>query len=211
MRISKKFDGIFTIEGKLATLNYVPGKTVYGEKTVKVDKDEYRFWDAYRSKLAGAILKGLESVPIKNRSSVLYLGASTGTTPSHVSDIVRGNGIVYCVEFAQRVLGDLIRVAETRDNMIPIFADARKPEDYADHIEEKVDVIYQDVAQKDQVRILAMNTEAYLKKGGEVLLCVKSQSIDVTKDPKKIYEQVLKELEEEGFTVLQTLELKPYD
>src|SRR5919199_4845942 len=73
---------------QLATLNLVEGNSVYGEKLVRQKGIEYRVWDPYRSKLAGAIKKGLNNLPIKKSMRVLYLGASTGTTVSHVSDIV---------------------------------------------------------------------------------------------------------------------------
>jgi len=93
---------------KLGTKNLVHGKAVYGERLVKFKGDEYRLWDPYRSKLAAVILKGLETVPIYPNHRVLYLGAASGTTASHVSDIVGEEGHVYCVEFASRSLRDLV-------------------------------------------------------------------------------------------------------
>ena len=85
---------------RLATQNLTPGLTVYGERLIHVKDVEYRIWDAFRSKLAGAIIKGLQTVPLDPGYNVLYLGAASGTTPSHVSDIVGEKGHVYCVEFA---------------------------------------------------------------------------------------------------------------
>ena len=41
----------------------------------------------FRSKLAAAILGGVENIWMKPGSKVLYLGAASGTTVSHVSDI----------------------------------------------------------------------------------------------------------------------------
>ncbi|VVB73535.1 Fibrillarin-like rRNA/tRNA 2'-O-methyltransferase [uncultured archaeon] len=205
------FPGIFQIEGKLATLNIYPGHAVYGERLIEIDGKEYRMWDPFRSKLAGAIKKGLKATAIKKGDAVLYLGAASGTTSSHVADIVGKKGIVYCVEFAERPMRDLINICEVRDNMVPILADSRKPADYRKYVEGKVDVIYQDVAQKDQVRILDINADMYLKEGGEALLCVKSQSIDVTKTSRSVYHDVLKELKDAEFAVLQQFELSPYD
>ena len=77
---------------KLGTKNLVPGNAVYGERLVRFSGYEYRLWDPYRSKLAAAILKGLEIVPICPNYRVLYLGAASGTTASHVSDIVGEDG-----------------------------------------------------------------------------------------------------------------------
>ncbi|HUK84302.1 MAG TPA: fibrillarin-like rRNA/tRNA 2'-O-methyltransferase, partial [Candidatus Acidoferrum sp.] len=68
---------------RLATVNLTPGLNVYGERLVKVKGVEYRIWDAFRSKLAAAILKGVDNVPIEPGFKVLYLGAASGTTPSH--------------------------------------------------------------------------------------------------------------------------------
>ncbi len=205
------FPGIFKIDDKLATLNAYPGNTVYGERLIDVDDKEYRLWDPFRSKLAGAIKKGLKSSGIKKGDSVLYLGAASGTTCSHVSDIIGKNGILYCVEFSERPLRDLISVCEIRDNMIPILGDARKPQEYKKYIEGKVDFIYQDVAQPDQIRIFKLNSDMFLKQGGEGFICIKSQSIDVTKASKEVYKESLKELKDYGFTILQEIELSPYD
>ena len=143
---------------------------------------EYRVWDAFRSKLAGAILKGLQTVPIVPEHRVLYLGAASGTTPSHISDIVGEKGHVYCVEFAQRSLRELVtNVCAHRLNMSPFLADARMPQKYSMFIPGKVDDIYCDIAQPEQAKVLADNADVLLKEGGWVLLAVKAQSIDVTK------------------------------
>jgi fibrillarin-like pre-rRNA processing protein len=181
---------------------------VYGEKLVRVGEEEYRIWDVYRSKLAAAIKKGLREMPIKDGSRVLYLGAASGTTASHVSDIVGKEGLVYCVEFAPRAMRDLISVCERRENMVPLLADARKPETYKEV--GKVDVIYEDVAQPDQAQILIKNANLFLKKGGYAMLAVKSQSIDITEEPKRVYEQVESELKPH-FEILEKYELAPFD
>src|SRR5271170_2547259 len=164
MKIKKLFDGVFRIDGKLATRSIYPGNKVYGEEIVKEDDIQYRLWNPYRSKLAAAIANGMQEMHIKKSSSVLYLGAASGTTSSHVSDIVGKEGIVYCVEISERSMRDLLKVCETRTNMLPILQDARNVEIYADDIG-KADIIYQDVAAKDQDDILIRNSKV-LKKGG---------------------------------------------
>jgi fibrillarin-like pre-rRNA processing protein len=172
---------------RLATKNLVAGKTVYGERLVKFRRIEYRLWDPYRSKFAAAILNGLETVPIQPQHRVLYLGAASGTTASHISDIVGEEGQVYCVEFASRSMRELINnVAAFRYNMVPILADARLPESYS-WLVEWVNEIYCDVAQPEQARVLAGNADYFLVNEGWVMLAIKAQSIDVTKEPRVVF------------------------
>jgi len=197
---------------KLATMNLAPGKTVYGEKLIRFEGVEYRLWDPFRSKLAAAILKGIKSVPIKPDHQVLYLGAASGTTASHVSDIVGEKGHVYCVEFAARALRELVNnVCPYRLNMTPILEDARFPEKYAIYIRGRVDDIYCDIAQPEQAKILADNADLFLKNGGRIMLAVKAQSIDVTKEPSEIYRREVKILEGRGFAIEDVVHLEPYD
>lgn len=197
---------------RLGTKSFAPGRSIYGERLIKFEGVEYRVWDAFRSKLAGSILKGLKTVPIVPGSKVLYLGAASGTTPSHVSDIVGENGYVYCVEFAQRSLRELItNVVAYRSNMSPFLADARMPQKYAMFIPSKVDTIYCDVATSEQAKVLADNADVLLKAGGWVMQAVKSQSIDVSKAPEEIYRQEARILENRNFRIDQIIDLEPYD
>ncbi len=194
----------------LVTLNLTPGLTVYNEDLLKVDGQEYRTWDPFRSKLAAAILKGLPEDAIKEGDAVLYLGTSTGTTSSHVSDLVGEKGRLVGVEFAPRVAREFVeKVARPRRNVIPFIADARNPEKF-DTLGE-VDVVYCDIAQQDQTEIAIANCRAHLRRGGSLLLVVKSRSIDVVRDPEEIFEEEKARLQRAGFTVLRMIELSPYD
>ncbi|MFQ6074135.1 MAG: fibrillarin-like rRNA/tRNA 2'-O-methyltransferase [Candidatus Bathyarchaeia archaeon] len=196
---------------RLATKNLAVGRTVYGERLVKSKGVEYRIWDPYRSKLAAAILKGLQTVPVQPDSKVLYLGAASGTTASHVSDIVGETGHVFCVEFASRSIRELVNnVCAFRANMSPILADARFPERYST-IVGKVDNIYCDIAQPEQAKVLADNADMFLLKRGWIMLAIKAQSIDVTKEPTQIYKQEIKTLQNRGFHVKESVHLEPYD
>ena len=206
--------GIFWIksdgENKLATENLVPGNQVYKEKLLNKKGIEYRLWDPFRSKLAASILNGLEVFPFKEESNVLYLGASTGTTVSHISDIVGGKGIVFGVEHASRVARDFLdRVASHRNNIVPIIQDARQPKNYFS-VYGKVDVVYVDIAQPDQTEIAIANCKMYLKDNGYLFLVIKTRSIDVTQSPKKIIENEIKKLEV-NFDIIQEIDLHPYD
>ncbi len=212
----EKFSKIYwaTVEDgtqRLATKNLIPGKKVYGERLVFFKGVEYRLWDPFRSKLAAAILKGLTTVPIQPNHKILYLGAASGTTAGHVSDIVGEKGHVYCVEFAPRAMRELVNnLCTFRSNMTPIFEDARRPEKYMVFVEE-VDNIYCDIAQPEQAKIMADNAELFLKEGSWALLAVKAQSIDVTKEPTAVYRQEADVLKSRGFVVKEVVQLEPYE
>jgi fibrillarin-like pre-rRNA processing protein len=198
-------------EKNVATLNLVKGNNVYGEKLIRHEGEEYRLWDPFRSKLAAAMKKGMKNMPIKNGTKVLYLGASTGTTVSHVSDIIGSSGIVFAVEPATRVARELIEnVASKRRNVMPILEDARKPQSYFS-IFGTVDVVYCDIAQPDQTEIAISNCVAYLKQGGVMLLVVKTRSIDVTMEPRAIVMQEAAKLQRSGFSIDQIINLEPFD
>jgi len=205
-----KFEGMFLLDGKLATVNLTPGHRVYGEELIKVKDVEYRIWDFWRSKPAAAIKKRLKQFPIKKGMKILYLGIASGTTSSHFSDIVGKEGLIYGIDIAERPLRELMPHAERRGNIIPILADSRTPEDYEKTVIEKVDLVYCDVASPDQVQILVRNSEKFLKPVGWAMIAIKSQSIDVTKGPKEIYKKCLKEFEK-YFEIVDKLELDPYE
>ena len=197
-------------EKKIATENLVRGNQVYKEKLITKKGIEYRVWDPFRSKLAAAIMNGLNEFPFKNKSVILYLGASTGTTISHISDIIGPSGIIFGVEHASRVARDFLdRVASYRKNIIPILQDARKPKEYFS-IFGKVDVVYVDIAQPDQTKIALENCNMYLKNKGYFFLVIKTRSIDVTKSPKKIIDEEVEKLKSD-FEILQIIDLHPYD
>jgi fibrillarin-like pre-rRNA processing protein len=202
VRSHPKFVGIYQLNLpgnglRLATRNLAPGINVYGEKLVLYKKIEYRVWDAFRSKLAATIINGINFLPLKPDQLVLYLGAASGTTPSHISDIVGIKGHVYCVEFASRSIRDLVNnVCVHRLNMTPFVEDARFPEKYSVFIPDKVDIVYCDVAQPEQAKILADNA---------------APSIDVTKDPQSIFKHEAKILKRRGFKLKEIINLEPYD
>jgi len=211
----EKYKRVYVVElndgsARLATENLAPGRRVYGERLFKWKEKEFREWNPYRSKLAAALLKGLEELPVREGDKVLYLGAATGTTASHVSDIVGLRGRVYGVEFAPRVMREFVVVAETRPNLIPILADARFPQKYR-HIVEQVDGIYADVAQPEQAGLVSDNAEFFLKEGGWLLLAIKARSIDVTKAPSEIYKKEIDTLKARGFEIVDVVHLEPFD
>jgi fibrillarin-like pre-rRNA processing protein len=203
------FPGVYKEGKRMYTKNMVLGKRVYGEKLMKEGKVELREWSPTRSKLGAAILNGLKELQINGGAKVLYLGASTGTTPSHVSDIVGPSGIIYAVEFAERVFRNLTELCKDRKNIAPILADARKTEKY--YWIEECDVVFVDIAQPDEVDIAMRNADEFLKNNGTLMIAVKSQSIDVTKKPEQVYEQEKKKLEKSGYSIMQMINLEPYE
>ena len=202
----------FNLEGekKLFTENFSPGKQVYKEKLLVKKGIEYRNWEPFRSKLAACLMNGLEEFPFLEKSSILYLGVSTGTTISHISDIVGPQGMIFGVEHSSRVARDFLdRVAVYRKNIVPIIQDARQPDQYFS-VFSKVDVVYVDIAQPDQTKIAIDNCKMYLKKRGFLFLVVKTRSIDVTKDPKRIIDEEVKKLQND-FEIVQQIDLTPFD
>ncbi|MEB3760512.1 MAG: fibrillarin-like rRNA/tRNA 2'-O-methyltransferase [Desulfurococcales archaeon] len=210
-----KWKNVFIVELedgslRLATKNLVPGQRVYGERLFKFNGVEYREWNAYRSKLAGALLKGLEELPVKEGDKLLYLGIASGTTASHVSDIIGKEGRIYGVEFAPRVMRDLILIIQERKNIYPILGDARFPEKYR-HLVEAVDGLYADVAQPDQAAIVVRNAKFFLKDEGYLLLAIKARSIDVTTEPGEVYRREVQTLKDNGFEIVDVVHLDPFD
>jgi fibrillarin-like pre-rRNA processing protein len=174
------------------------GEPVYGEPT----DGDWRRWDPRRSKLGALLDRGVDT-GLAGGETVLYLGAASGTTVSHVADFA---GPTYAVEFAPRPMRDLLAVAEARQTLFPLLADARQPERYA-HVVEPVDAIVQDVATRGQARV-ALENRQFLRDDGRLVLAIKARSEDVTRDPGAVFEEVLGDLEE-GYEVLATERLDP--
>ena len=221
-----RHEGVFVAEGKehlLVTKNLVPGESVYGEKRIAVEtpgsgedgtaitnKTEYRVWNPFRSKLAAGILGGLDNIHIKPGVKVLYLGAASGTSVSHVADVVGPEGIVYAVEFSHRSGRDLINMAKKRTNVIPIIEDARHPAKYR-MLVGSVDTIFADVAQPDQARIVSFNAEYFLKNGGHAVISIKASCIDSTAQPEAVFAEEVNKLKKSSFRPREQLTLEPYE
>ncbi|KAF2764510.1 Fibrillarin [Teratosphaeria nubilosa] len=225
--------GVFVARGGkedlLVTKNLTPGEAVYGEKRISIDtpapvsgdaqangdapvvtKTEYRVWNPFRSKLAAGILGGLENIYMKPGSKVLYLGSASGTSVSHVADIVGPTGTVFAVEFSHRSGRDLINMATHRTNVIPIIEDARHPLKYR-MLVSMVDCIFADVAQPDQARIVGLNAHQFLKVGGGVVVSIKANCIDSTAAPEAVFAREVQKLREERIKPKEQLTLEPFE
>lgn len=222
-----RHEGVYIVKGKddaLATKNMVVGESVYGEKRVSVevpehkqnadsvikDKIEYRFWSPFRSKLAAGLVGGVQNCWIKPGGKVLYLGAASGTTVSHVSDLVGPTGVVYAVEFSPRSGRDLVNLAKKRTNIVPIIEDARHPAKYR-MLLGMVDCIFADVAQPDQARIVGINAKAYLKTLGHYMISIKANCIDSTQAAAVVFANEVEKLRQHELTPREQITLEPYE
>lgn len=187
----REFDG----QEALAT----QGATVVGEPSV----DGWRRWDPNRSKVGAMFERGMDH-GIAGGETVLYLGAASGTTVSHVADF---SGPTYAVEFAARPMRDLVDVAADRERLFPLLKDARKPETYA-HVVEPVEVLIQDVATRGQAEVALANRQ-FLADDGRLLMAIKARSEDVTADPETVFGEVCETLET-GYDILDRQRLEPY-
>ena len=208
---STKQQGLYKKRRKLYTKNLTPKKTFFEqERTTFYQGAEYRELDPNRSKFAAAVMKGLQQTGLTKDAKVLYLGASHGFTPSFFSDIVP-QGMIFCLDFAPRVVRDLYFVCEQRNNMAPIMADAKQPDAYKKLVPQ-VDVVFQDIAQKGQLEIFIKNCDTFLKQGGFGMMALKARSMNVTAKPKDLFKQVRKELEDnKNYVIVDYRELDPFE
>jgi fibrillarin-like pre-rRNA processing protein len=203
-------NGVYKDKSQIFTENIKESKgvKVYNEKIVKQKNKEFRSWNPYRSKLAAAILNGLE-IKIKQDSNILYLGAATGTTVSHISDICK-NGMIFTVENSPFAMKKLVNLCKNRPNIIPIFEDANHPDRYSS-IVNIVDILYQDISQRNQADIFIKNIKNYLKEDGIGIFMVKARSIDVSLKPKETYDLVCSQLEKNRLIINSLIDLIPFE
>ncbi len=183
-----KYPGVYT-DGRHYYTYSKDKNSVYGEKVIKERSGYMHFWNPTRSKLSAAMHLKLRNFPFKD-SRVLYLGASTGTTVSHVSDIAKD---VWAVEISPISMRKLVSLSERRENIYPILEDARNVEKFGIYVD-SVDVLYQDISQRDQVDIFIKNMEFFNPNFG--ILMLKTRTIDMRKSPKEIMKKTKRTIEE---------------
>jgi len=150
---------------------------VYGERWTESDGRPYRSFEPARSKLSAAIVKEWSGPVPAPGEGWLYLGAASGTTASHVADLVGPTGRVYAVERSLRPFSRLLSLAERWPNLLPILGDAREPTTYGALVP-PVQGVYADIAQADQVEIVLSNAELFLEgSAGFVLIALKTASM----------------------------------
>jgi len=185
----------------------MPEEKVYGEALIKEDETEYRRWVENRSKVGAAVKKGMD-IELKRDYDVLYLGAASGTTVSHFSDILT-EGIIVGVEYSDSVIRGLVELAEQRNNIAPVLGNARNPEEYEDYLD-KYDYLFQDISQRDQPEIFLKNVRKYLKDDGVGLLAVKARSISDSRPAEEIFEEVREKISDE-LSIVDEVDLSPFE
>jgi len=150
---------------------------VYGERWVEAGGQRLRHFEPGRSKLAAAVIRGWTGDLPAPGERWLYLGAASGTTASHVADLVGPEGRVYAIERSVRPFGRLLQLAERWPNLRPVLGDARVPGEYATLVP-PVDGLYADIAQPDQLAIILVNAERLLSgDGARLLIALKTPSM----------------------------------
>lgn len=201
--------GVFRAGRDLYTLNMVPGSQVYGERLVKAGGKEYRRWNPKRSKLSALLHRGLKEYGFSSGSKVLYLGASTGTTVSHISDIC-AEGQIWALEFSPSCYRKLCDLSERRSNIIPILDDANHPSNYAPFIYSKADIIWQDISQRNQLEILIKNVVRFGSSDSLVYFVLKTRSIDASRSFRDVVRSINSRLDEQ-FSVIQSVDISDFE
>ena len=151
--------------------------SVYGERWAYAGGRAYRAFEPARSKLSAALVREWSGPIPEAEERWLYLGAASGTTSSHVSDLVGLTGRVYAIERSLRPFGRLLALARRWPNLYPILADAREPRSYSGLVP-LVRGLYADIAQADQVEIVRTNAAHFLDgPGAGLLMALKTASM----------------------------------
>jgi len=202
-----EYPNVMSDGDNLYTRNLSEGHSVYGELLVNFDESEYRRWNPRRSKLAAYLLLSNASGDLRSNDTILYLGAASGTTVSHISDIVN-EGTIYAVEISKRAFRELLANCSDRSNIVPILGDARNT-DHLSTFLDQADYLYEDIAQRDQVGIFTSCMRRFRCRTG--MLMLKCRSIDVSASPKAIAGDAEKEIEESGLTVKSVTDLSNFE
>lgn len=182
---------------------------VYGERWRDYDGRSFRLFEPGRSKLAAGVVKGWSGELPRPGQRWLYLGAASGTTASHVADLVGPTGRVYALERSPRPFARLLALSERWPNLLPILADAREERRYAALVP-PVDGLYVDVAQPDQVAIARRNAALYLSRaGGPLLLALKAASMGRDRPPSEHLARSERELSA-AFDLDPSVRLEPF-
>jgi fibrillarin-like pre-rRNA processing protein len=196
-------------EGReLYTVNARPGRSVYGEARRSMEGVELRHWDPWRSKLAAYVLRDGAPLPLERARAALYLGAGHGTTVSHLSEMMPARP-VFCVEKSPAPFAGLLALSRERSTLLPILADAHLPERYQAEVG-VVELLYQDVAQRDQATIFLDNARACLAPRGTGVLMLKVRSVTQRKTAPEIVRETRRALGEAGFAVRSQVDLTPF-
>ena len=132
-----------------------------------------------------------------------------GYEQTAVSDIVK-KGVIYAIEKSPFAVKKLLNLCNKRKNIIPIFNNANKPDNY-NIIVPQVDFIYQDISQRNQDEIFINNISKYLKINSQGIIMVKARSIDVSLKPQQVYNRVVNNLKLKKINIIDIIDLSNYE
>ena len=208
-----KADTIFWItvknKKKLATLNNASINEVYNEKIIKINGKQYNLWNPYTSKLAAAIVNGMEIFPILEKTKVLYLNSTIEKTLSHISDIIGVNGKIFILrDINENSKKFLDNVMNDRTNVFTITRDNGDPAKFSSK-SEMVNVVYVDITQHNETEVAIQNCKRYLRDGGFLMLVVPTKKIDFVNNPNG---QNLEEIQklQSSFEIIQQINLTDF-
>ena len=193
---------------KLATLNNAGINEAYNEKLTEINGKQYNVWNPYTSKLAAAIVNGMEIFPILEKTKVLYLNTTIEKTLSHISDIIGMNGKIFVVrDMVENSKNFLEKVRNNRVNIFSITRENGVPARFSST--EMVNVVYVDITQHNETEVAIQNCKNYLRNGGFLMLVVPTKKIDFINNPSK---QNLEEMQklQSSFEIIQQVNLTDF-
>tara|TARA_B100001765_G_scaffold129147_1_gene81100 strand:+ start:171 stop:845 length:675 start_codon:yes stop_codon:yes gene_type:complete len=208
-----KADTIFWItvknKKKLATLNNASVNEVYNEKLIKMNGKQYNLWNPYTSKLAAAIVNGMEIFPILKKTKVLYLNGTIEKTLSHISDIIGVNGKIFILrDINENSKNFLENVMNDRTNVFTITRDNGDPAKFSSKTE-MVNVVYVDITQHNETEVAIQNCKRYLRDGGFLMLVVPTKKIDFVNKPNGQNIEEIQKLQS-SFEIIQQINLTDF-
>jgi fibrillarin-like rRNA methylase len=159
-------------EEQLATKNMVKGTKTHKEKIVIVNDEEFLEWSSYKSKLAAAIRSGLQILPIIKNSKVVCINLLEESTILHISNIVDSGGSVFVIDVNKNKKSFLNKLVDTHKNIIPIY-DAADELSFSSSMTGKVDALYVDIPESEQIEQIVEKYGSLLKNEGFLMLIAK--------------------------------------
>ena len=208
-----KEDVIFWVtirnEKKLATLSNMSTNQDYKENLVEMNGKQHSIWNPYMSKLAAAIINGMEIFPILKKTKILYLDPTSEKTIKHISDIVGINGKIFVVRNIMKNSKNFLeQIAKNRSNIFTIIPDKTNPVRFTG-MTETVDVIYIDIAEHNQTESIIQNCKNHLRIGGFLMLIVPTKNIDFANNTSKKNQEERKKLQT-SFDIIQEINLTDF-
>ena len=157
---------------QLATKNIVEGTKTHKEKIVIVNDEEFLEWNPYKSKLAAAIRNGLQILPIIKNSKVVCINPLEESTILHISNIVGSKGSVFVIDVDKNKKSFLNKLVDTHKNIIPIY-DTVDELSSSSSITGKVDALYVDIPESEQIETIVEKYGSLLKNEGFLMLIAK--------------------------------------